>query len=108
MIAAAPVADTVKRQGEDGAAIAETVDRSGLWAAQTPQAFRVEALRAAQESAAEAGALDDGDRRGLADRANGGTVLLEASGGAESEGHDAGRPRDRRRRCSPDQPQASV
>jgi 2-C-methyl-D-erythritol 4-phosphate cytidylyltransferase len=44
-IAASPVTDTVKRVG--GEAIEETLDRSRLWAAQTPQVFRVEALRAA-------------------------------------------------------------
>lgn len=37
-IAAVPVADTLKRVDEDGG-IAETVDRSGLWRAQTPQGF---------------------------------------------------------------------
>jgi 2-C-methyl-D-erythritol 4-phosphate cytidylyltransferase/2-C-methyl-D-erythritol 2,4-cyclodiphosphate synthase len=44
-IAATPVADTLKRVAED--AIAGTVDRAGLWAAQTPQAFRMETLRRA-------------------------------------------------------------
>jgi len=43
-VAAVPVADTLKRQ--DGGRI-ETVDRSDLWRAQTPQAFRVDRLRAA-------------------------------------------------------------
>jgi 2-C-methyl-D-erythritol 4-phosphate cytidylyltransferase len=41
-----PVADTLKRVGGDGT-IAETVDRDGLWAVQTPQAFDVGVLRAA-------------------------------------------------------------
>jgi 2-C-methyl-D-erythritol 4-phosphate cytidylyltransferase/2-C-methyl-D-erythritol 2,4-cyclodiphosphate synthase len=40
-----PLADTVKRV-RDGA-VAETVDRSGLWAVQTPQAFPAPTLRAA-------------------------------------------------------------
>jgi 2-C-methyl-D-erythritol 4-phosphate cytidylyltransferase/2-C-methyl-D-erythritol 2,4-cyclodiphosphate synthase len=44
-IAATPVADTLKRVAEG--AIAGTVDRAGLWAAQTPQAFRLESLRRA-------------------------------------------------------------
>jgi 2-C-methyl-D-erythritol 4-phosphate cytidylyltransferase len=39
-IAAAPVADTIKRAGEDGRTVAETLDRSALWAIQTPQVFR--------------------------------------------------------------------
>ncbi len=38
-LAAAPVADTLKRAGGDGA-VAATVDRDGLWAAQTPQGGR--------------------------------------------------------------------
>lgn len=47
-IAAIPVSDTIKRVG-DGA-IEATVDRDRLWAAQTPQVFRVEALRRALEA----------------------------------------------------------
>jgi 2-C-methyl-D-erythritol 4-phosphate cytidylyltransferase/2-C-methyl-D-erythritol 2,4-cyclodiphosphate synthase len=42
-IVAAPVSDTLKRVA-DGV-ITGTVDRTGLWAAQTPQAFRQETLR---------------------------------------------------------------
>mgnify|MGYP000474587656 CR=1 FL=1 len=49
-IAATPVADTLKRVDED--TIVETVDRTGLWAAQTPQAFRLEVLRAAMAAGA--------------------------------------------------------
>src|SRR5215211_3177134 len=44
-IAATPVADTLKQVAEG--AITGTVDRAGLWAAQTPQAFRLELLRRA-------------------------------------------------------------
>jgi len=43
-ILATPVADTIKRV--EGDAILETVPRSSLWAAQTPQAFRLEAYQA--------------------------------------------------------------
>lgn len=39
-IAALPLADTVKRADDTGR-IAETVPRDGLWAAQTPQMFRL-------------------------------------------------------------------
>ena len=49
VIAAAPITDTVKRVGE-GALILATEDRSQLWAAQTPQVFRVAGLREALES----------------------------------------------------------
>jgi 2-C-methyl-D-erythritol 4-phosphate cytidylyltransferase len=43
-----PVSDTVKRV--EGEAVIETVDREGLFVAQTPQAFLAEALRRAVES----------------------------------------------------------
>jgi 2-C-methyl-D-erythritol 4-phosphate cytidylyltransferase/2-C-methyl-D-erythritol 2,4-cyclodiphosphate synthase len=45
-IAATPVSDTLKRVTIEGA-ITGTVDRAGLWAAQTPQAFRLALLRRA-------------------------------------------------------------
>ena len=48
-----PVSDTVKRVGADGA-VAETVDRDGLWAVQTPQAFTTDALRRAVTGGGEA------------------------------------------------------
>jgi 2-C-methyl-D-erythritol 4-phosphate cytidylyltransferase/2-C-methyl-D-erythritol 2,4-cyclodiphosphate synthase len=46
-IAAMPVADTLKRVTDTERVISGTVDRSGLWAAQTPQAFRLDVLRRA-------------------------------------------------------------
>lgn len=45
-ILAAPIRDTVKR-GSAGADIEQTVDRSTLWRALTPQLFRLGALRSA-------------------------------------------------------------
>jgi 2-C-methyl-D-erythritol 4-phosphate cytidylyltransferase len=58
-IAAAPVRDTVKR-ANDGVVI-ETLDRSNLWAVQTPQVFRREALERALDVATDvlARATDD-------------------------------------------------
>jgi 2-C-methyl-D-erythritol 4-phosphate cytidylyltransferase len=50
-IAAAPVADTLKRV--TAGRITETVSREHLWAAQTPQAFRVDLLRQAFQFAAQ-------------------------------------------------------
>jgi 2-C-methyl-D-erythritol 4-phosphate cytidylyltransferase len=44
-IAAVPVTDTIKRVCDEQ--IVETLDRSTLWAAQTPQAFRTDILHAA-------------------------------------------------------------
>lgn len=55
-IAAAPVVDTLKR-GDAAALVAGTVARDGLWAAQTPQAFRAASLREAVGAAEEAGTL---------------------------------------------------
>ncbi len=46
VIAATPVTDTIKQVGDEGQ-VDRTLDRSGLWAVQTPQAFRAEALREA-------------------------------------------------------------
>jgi 2-C-methyl-D-erythritol 4-phosphate cytidylyltransferase len=51
-IAATPIADTVKRVL--GERIVATVDRNGLWAAGTPQAFRADLLRQALASGREA------------------------------------------------------
>lgn len=45
-VAAQPVADTVK-ESPDGQFIERTLDRSRLWAVQTPQTFRVELIRRA-------------------------------------------------------------
>jgi 2-C-methyl-D-erythritol 4-phosphate cytidylyltransferase len=80
-IPAAPVTDTIKRaEGSKSASTAEemgdalfvgaTLDRSRLWAAQTPQVFRAEALRAALE-------VDPKVRDAATDEA----MLVEAAGG---------------------------
>ena len=53
-ILAVPVGDTLKRAGESQEIIA-TVDRSSLWAAQTPQLFRIGALSDAIDAAQQAG-----------------------------------------------------
>ena len=55
VVAAVPVDETIKRAGveEDGFAVSETVDRSELWRAQTPAAFRTTALKEAHRRAYE-------------------------------------------------------
>ncbi len=66
-IAAVPVTDTVKKT--DGERIVETVDRTHLWRAQTPQAFRFAAILAAHRAAAGGSLSDDAavaERAGLA------------------------------------------
>jgi 2-C-methyl-D-erythritol 4-phosphate cytidylyltransferase len=76
-IAAVPVTDTVKRV--DGAgAVHETLDRGRLWAVQTPQVFRREALRRALDVSAEelARATDDA---WLIERDGGRVIVVRAS-----------------------------
>jgi 2-C-methyl-D-erythritol 4-phosphate cytidylyltransferase len=79
-IAAAPVTDTIKRVADHGGVL-ETLDRSSLWAVQTPQVFRREALEQAlaQPAAVLGEATDDA---WLIERA-GGRVIV-ASVGAEN------------------------
>jgi 2-C-methyl-D-erythritol 4-phosphate cytidylyltransferase len=74
-IAAAPVTDTIKRV-DRGRGVLETLDRSSLWAVQTPQAFRRGALERALDVPAEVlgEATDDA---WLIERA-GGRVLVVA------------------------------
>jgi 2-C-methyl-D-erythritol 4-phosphate cytidylyltransferase len=69
-VPALPVADTLKRAGPDGA-VAETVDRSGLYAVQTPQAFLADVLRKAL-----AGAVEDASDCAALVEAQGGRVKL--------------------------------
>jgi 2-C-methyl-D-erythritol 4-phosphate cytidylyltransferase len=57
-VAGLPLADTVRRADEAGAAT-EEVAREGLWSAQTPQVFRREILERARVSAAERSFGDD-------------------------------------------------
>jgi len=59
-IAAVPMTDTVKEVALDGRVL-RTLDRSSLWAIQTPQVFRADILRRALErdAAALAAATDD-------------------------------------------------
>jgi 2-C-methyl-D-erythritol 4-phosphate cytidylyltransferase / 2-C-methyl-D-erythritol 2,4-cyclodiphosphate synthase len=60
VIPALPVTDTLKRA--KGNVVVETVDRTGLWAVQTPQGFRFDAITQAHGragEAAEAGFSDD-------------------------------------------------
>jgi 2-C-methyl-D-erythritol 4-phosphate cytidylyltransferase len=77
-IAAAPVTDTVKKvrvefrvqSNQSSTHVIETVDRTELWAAQTPQVFRSAALRSALR-------VDDAVRDAATDEA----MLVEAAGG---------------------------
>jgi 2-C-methyl-D-erythritol 4-phosphate cytidylyltransferase len=76
VIAAAPVTDTIKEVAADGA-VTRTLDRSVLWAVQTPQVFRRAALERALAEPDDvlAAATDDA---WLVER-GGGTVRVIAS-----------------------------
>lgn len=54
-ILAVPIGDTLKRAATDGEHIGATVDRAGLWGAQTPQMFRFALLERALTVAVESG-----------------------------------------------------
>jgi 2-C-methyl-D-erythritol 4-phosphate cytidylyltransferase len=58
-ICALPIAETIKRV-QDGV-VETTVDRAGLWAVQTPQAFRAEVLREAHDKARREGVVGTDD-----------------------------------------------
>ena len=58
-ICALPVTETVKRVRGDE--VEATVDRTGLWTVQTPQAFRAELLREAHEKARRDGVVGTDD-----------------------------------------------
>ena len=75
VIAAERVADTLKKEAAAGV-IAATVNREGLWAAQTPQVFRLAALRDVVGEEAGTAATDEAM---LIER-EGWTVLLNESG----------------------------
>lgn len=70
VIAAALVTDTVKR---GSSRVLETLDRSTLWGAQTPQLFRTEALRAALVAAERPEEATD---EAMLVEWDGGTVLI--------------------------------
>jgi 2-C-methyl-D-erythritol 4-phosphate cytidylyltransferase len=78
-IAAAPVTDTVKEAYPDSTVL-RTLDRSRLWAVQTPQVFRAESLRRALDvdEALLAAATDDAS---LVEAAGGSIRLVEAPPG---------------------------
>jgi 2-C-methyl-D-erythritol 4-phosphate cytidylyltransferase len=75
-IAAAPVTDTVKEAYPDGTVL-RTLDRSRLWAVQTPQVFRAETLRRALDIGEDAlaAATDDAS---LVEAAGGSVRLVDA------------------------------
>jgi 2-C-methyl-D-erythritol 4-phosphate cytidylyltransferase/2-C-methyl-D-erythritol 2,4-cyclodiphosphate synthase len=74
-IAALAVTDTLKRENKDRA-IAGTVDRAGLWRAQTPQGFRFAPILAAHRAAKGLALTDDA---AVAERAGLTVALVQGS-----------------------------
>lgn len=68
-IAAVPLADTLKRAGPGGR-IETTLDRAGLWRAQTPQGFHFREILRAHEQALAAGREDLTDDAAVAEWAH--------------------------------------
>ena len=76
-VVAVPIGETVKRVSEHGM-IVETVDRRGLWLAQTPQAFRRSVLEQAHTEAYHAG-LSGTDDAQLVERLGHPVAIVEGS-----------------------------
>jgi 2-C-methyl-D-erythritol 4-phosphate cytidylyltransferase len=79
VIAAAPVSDTIKEVGADRRTVQRTLDRTRLWAVQTPQVFRRSALERALLGASDellAAATDDA---WLIERAGGTVQVVESA-----------------------------
>lgn len=77
-IAALPVHDTLKR-AQSGNVIAETVERAGLWRAQTPQGFHFGAFLEAHRKAADAGVTNATDDAAIAEWASLPVALVAGS-----------------------------
>ena len=75
-IAAAPVTDTIKQAA--GGVVTATLDRSALWAVQTPQAFRRAVLERALDVPEDVLALATDDAW-LVERAGGSVRIVESS-----------------------------
>ncbi len=76
---AAPVVDTIKVVAADGATVTRTLDRSELWAAQTPQFGTLADLRAAHAAAERVGG-DATDDAMLLERAGHRVLVVRPSG----------------------------
>jgi 2-C-methyl-D-erythritol 4-phosphate cytidylyltransferase len=72
VVAATPVTDTIKQAGEQGQ-VERTLDRAGLWAVQTPQVFRADALR---KALADPDALPDASDDAILVERQGGRVVI--------------------------------
>jgi 2-C-methyl-D-erythritol 4-phosphate cytidylyltransferase len=80
VVAAAPLADTVKEVGDDGRTVRRTLERSRLWAAQTPQVFRRAALERVLEDASQEVLATATDDAWLIERAGGRVRVVPSEG----------------------------
>jgi 2-C-methyl-D-erythritol 4-phosphate cytidylyltransferase len=81
VIAAVPVSDTIKEVGDDGCTVTRTLDRSRLWAVQTPQVFRRASLEQALLDASEQELATATDDAWLIERVGGVVAVLAADPG---------------------------
>ncbi len=75
VIAATPVTDTIKQVGDERQ-VERTLDRSGLWAVQTPQAFRADAL---QKALADPNSLPAASDDSMLVERQGGRVVIHST-----------------------------
>ncbi len=76
VLVAVPVVDTLKRANDAGY-VMETVPRTGLWGAQTPQGFHFAAIHSAHKAAVAAGRQDFTDDAAVAEWAGMKVILVE-------------------------------
>jgi 2-C-methyl-D-erythritol 4-phosphate cytidylyltransferase len=80
VVAAAPVADTIKEvDASDGRTVTRTLERARLWAVQTPQVFRREALERALLGASDSVLAAATDDAWLVEQAGGVVQVVESS-----------------------------
>jgi 2-C-methyl-D-erythritol 4-phosphate cytidylyltransferase len=75
VIAATPITDTIKQAGVAGT-VERTLDRAGLWAVQTPQVFRADALR---EALSDPASLPDATDDAMLVERRGGRILIHSA-----------------------------
>jgi 2-C-methyl-D-erythritol 4-phosphate cytidylyltransferase len=75
IVAATPVTDTIKQVGSEGR-VERTLDRSGLWAVQTPQVFHADVLR---DALADPDSLPDASDDAMLVERRGGRVVVHST-----------------------------
>jgi 2-C-methyl-D-erythritol 4-phosphate cytidylyltransferase len=78
VIAAALVSDTIKEVADDRRTVTRTLDRSRLWAVQTPQVFRRDALERVFAEASDELLASATDDAWLVERAGGSVEVVDA------------------------------